>query len=180
MLPVFWTLYMYRVYSITVSKNLKDWTNAKGQKRAYWRCKHFCPPSQNIGGLWLISLWSSRCYQHPLLLSVKIHFWKEFGTSHEYIFPLFISLLVGRWSFLLVVRNWHVHCPAYWYVPWKHTCSAAMFWIWKILTLARPSSSIKKEPCSRHWCMCNPSSFNDAKWFTVMLAALWVHRSALS
>lgn len=28
--------------------------------------------------------------------------------------------------------------------------------------------------------MCNPSSFNDAKRFTVMLAALWVHRSALS
>lgn len=139
-------LFTCTVYSIIVSKNLKDWTNAKGQKRAYWRCKHFCPPSQNIGGLWLISLWSSRCYQHLLLLSVKIHFWKEFGTSHEYIFPLFIPLLVGRWSFLLVVRNWHVHCPAYWYVPWKHTCSAAMFWIWKILTLARPSSSTKKDP----------------------------------
>lgn len=142
MLPVFWTLYMYRVYSITVSKNLKDWTNAKGQKRAYWRCKHFCPPSQNIGGLWLISLLSAPSVvvsKNPLLEGVWHKSWIYFPS-------FFISLLVGRWSFLLVVRNWHVHCPAYWYVPWKHTCSAAMCWIWKILTLARPSSSIKKEP----------------------------------
>lgn len=48
--------------------------------------------------------------KNPLLEGV----WHK---SRIYFPSFFISLLVGRWSFLLVVRNWHVHCPAYWYVP---------------------------------------------------------------
>ena len=35
-----------------------------------------------------------------------------------YIFSVsvYFSLLVGWWSFLLVVCDWHGHCPAHWYV----------------------------------------------------------------
>lgn len=80
---------------------------SKTQKMCEYGSFNLCPPCS---------------YQH-LLLRAKLLFKKKkkkvLYKAWIYMFSvvcLFSFLLVGWWTFLLVVCNWNGHCTAYWYV----------------------------------------------------------------